>query len=79
MTDGQIESLIAGFNEGQRLAWNDPARGFRRIILIRNHYVDPDDLEPIPMRVAFLERGGYIDLHNTDPDDILVVQISKFF
>lgn len=80
MTEDQIDILVDAFIAGERLAWNArDARGFRRITLIHKHYVDPEDLEPIPTCAAFLEKGGYIDLHNTDPADILVIEVSNFF
>lgn len=80
LTYAQIQSMEAALVNSQQLAWHPDRREKpQRILDIQYAYVDPEDLEPIPVPVAWMEGGKYIDLNNTDPHDIVVVEISRFF
>jgi hypothetical protein len=80
LSNEQIQQLEIALASGAEIGWQfDRGQKPKKITEIRYDYVDPEDLEPIPVPAAFLERGGYIDLNNTDPRDIVVFKISRLF
>jgi hypothetical protein len=46
---------------------------------VQRGYTDPKDGDDIPMDVAWLGNGQYIDLNNTEPHNIVTVAIKRVF
>lgn len=65
MTEEHLIVLRAALFVGRTLFWRTPDGDYRRIRKIDLH----DFLDE---RRAYLEGGGYIDIWNTDPGDIIM-------
>lgn len=81
MTPAQIDQLEALLGKrSHKVHWMDSLKDApRRLYKVQRSYVDPKDGDDIPMDVAWLGNGQYIDLNNTAAHDIVTVRIAKVF
>lgn len=68
------ENMLELEHAAQKLGvyWMDSGGMVRRI---KNVSAEPVDIENdgMPVPIAYLETGGYIDLENVDPSDLFVL------
>lgn len=63
-----------------KVCWMDSVHDTPRALYnVQRGYTDPKDGDDIPMDVAWLGNGQYIDLNNTEPHNIVTVTIKRVF